>query len=220
MRQKEQYKFGHKSGRARIVLDCRRNARNCTLSVARKGCPWGGEGRDVFIMRQNLLFLLFLVWGRPVWCLGYCNLHQRGLETRGLEIGGGGGMFWRRGWEERWYPCVGWVNFIWDGDERLGLINWFLFEGRIFFFNFSLSFLNNLEVWLDIGYTGRVSGNEFWMVDKCVNVGRERQKVDRIGNYLTNYWEEYLQMKINILLIIRLIWNNSEEEIYLFFLSK
>lgn len=101
MRQKEQYKFGHKSGRARIVLDCRRNARNCTLSVARKGCPWGGEGRDVFIMRQNLLFLLFLVWGRPVWCLGYCNLHQRGLETRGLEIGGGGGMFWRRGWEER-----------------------------------------------------------------------------------------------------------------------
>lgn len=32
------------------------------------------------------------------------------------------------------------------GDERLGLINWFLFEGRIFFFNFSLSFLNNLEV--------------------------------------------------------------------------
>lgn len=49
---------------------------------------------------------------------------------------------------------------------------------------------------------------------------RERQKVDRIGNYLTNYWKEYLQMKINILLIIRLIWNNSEEEIYLFFLSK
>lgn len=58
----------------------------------------------MFIMRQNLLFLLFLVWGggerRLVRCLGYCNLYQRGLETRGLEIGGG--VFWRRddGWEE------------------------------------------------------------------------------------------------------------------------
>lgn len=80
--------------------DCirwRGNARNCTLSTARKGCPWGGGGRDVFIMRQNLLFLLFLVWG-PVSGV-YCNLHhrRRGWETRGLEIGGGDDMFWRRG---------------------------------------------------------------------------------------------------------------------------
>lgn len=74
--------------RARIVLDGVVMPEIARSPRPERVVPGVEGGRDVFIMRQNLLFLLFLVWG-PVSGV-YCNLHRGGGNGRQED--------WRWGW--------------------------------------------------------------------------------------------------------------------------